>query len=130
MLAFLAILNGCNGTQEDAWEDDLETISQLNCQAIQLREARFALADSMRAYQDSLVDFAENSPDRARFWKASLEYMDERKEYLATTSRDLSDTIRVELLRLTQDLPPEEKRIFKDSIQVRTERLNCYNVGK
>ncbi|HLT95020.1 MAG TPA: hypothetical protein VKZ56_10690 [Membranihabitans sp.] len=121
----VAILVGCNALENNTWKDDMEIISHLNCQAIQLREARFALADSMRAYQDSLVDFAESTPDRARMWKSTLQTMEHRKEYLANTSRNLSDTIRVELMRLTKNLSPEEKRVFKDSIQARTERLNC-----
>ena len=125
ILILLSATLACGESDEPDWKNDLDTISQLNCNAIQLREARFSLADSMRAYQDSLLDHSETMPQHKDFWESQLAVMEERKEYLANTSRNLSDSIRVELLRLTKDLSVEEKRVFNDSIQSRVDAMNC-----
>lgn len=119
ILILLCATIACGEPDEHDWKNDLDKISQLNCNAIQLREARFSLADSMRSYQDSLLDYSETMPQRRDFWESHLAVMEERKEYLANTSRNLADSIRVELQRLTGHQTVEEKRVFNDSLQAR-----------
>lgn len=103
----------------------MDRITELHCRAIQLRNARFTLADSMRFYQDSLLEIAGADDTKAQYWKSSLTVMEKRKTRLAETSRNLSDTIRAELIKLTGEMSVDEKRIFNDSLQAKTEELNC-----
>lgn len=121
-IVILICLVSCKNTPEgNSWQDDLQKITELNCQATEYRKARFALADSMRFYQDSLLDWEEQNSEKAAFWKDRLAEMEVRKRTLTDNSRNLADSIRVELQRLTGHLTVDEKRVFNDSLQVRTE---------
>src|SRR5690606_41162979 len=73
---------------DSSWATDLDTISELNCQAMQLREARFSLADSMRPYQDSLINYGASLPHRKEHWESSLAVMNQRKDLLADRSEE------------------------------------------
>lgn len=125
LLVTTGLVFSCGSPNDSSWATDLDTISELNCQAMQLREARFSLADSMRPYQDSLINYGASLPHRKEHWESSLAVMNQRKDLLADSSRNLSDTIRVELQKLTKDLTVEEKRVFNDSLRARTDKLDC-----
>ncbi|WP_236980552.1 hypothetical protein [Membranihabitans maritimus] len=103
----------------------MSKISKLTCEATQLRKARFALADSIRHFQDSMLHMAEAKPSRAKHWESELQTMLDRKTMLTSESRDLADTIRNELLILTNNMTVDEKRLFNDSLQSRTEKMGC-----
>lgn len=115
----------CGSPHEADWTQNLHKISTLNCQAMQLREARFSLADSIRIYQDSLLTNGASMVQRKEIWESTLMLMNQRKDLLADSSRNLSDTIRVELQKLTREMTVEEKRVFNDSLQARTDKLDC-----
>src|SRR5690606_22364106 len=117
----IGILLSCADHANDSWKNDMDRITELHCRAIQLRNARFTLADSMRFYQDSLLEIAGADDTKAQYWKSSLTVMEKRKTRLAETSRNLSDTIRAELIKLTGEMSVDEKRIFSDSLQARSE---------
>ena len=120
VIVILIFLISCKYTREEtSWQENLHKITMLNCQATEFRKARFALADSMRFYQDSLLDFGAENSEKTDFWKARLAVMEVRKKTLTDNSRNLADSIRVELQRLTGHLTVEEKRVFNDSLQAR-----------
>lgn len=121
----MCLIFSCSDQLDDSWKENMDEITRLNCRATKLRKARFALADSIRFYQDSLREYGHSDAQNAHFWETSLATMDKRKKWLAETSRNLSDSIHAELLTLTLEMSVEEKRIFNDSLQAKTEDLDC-----
>lgn len=125
LLGIIAMsFTSCSPHQPE-WQKEINGVSKLFCQAKQLKEARFELADSMRFIQDSLSHQNTLIAKNAHQWEANLKLMEERKLKLAETSRDLSDTIRHVLYNLTNDMSLDEKRIFNDSLTIHSERTNC-----
>ena len=125
LLIMTGLGTSCGSPNDTAWTHNLHKLSTLNCQAIQLREARFSLADSIRIYQDSLLTNGISMVQRKEIWESTLLKMNQRKDLLADSSRNLSDTIRIELQKLTREMTVEEKRVFNDSLQARTDKLDC-----
>ena len=76
---FIGGMLACSDQTESSWRNNLDKITQLNCRATELREARFVLADSMRYYQDSVLEFGQTEAPKAKNWKATLSIMDKRK---------------------------------------------------
>ena len=113
----LAFFSSCTSEQKESGSSDLESISKLTCEATKLRTARFALADSIRYYQDSLLHPDNASTQKVKEWETNLETMMDRKTRLTAESRNLADTIRAEVLFLTKEMSPEEKRKFNKSLQ-------------
>lgn len=111
------------------WQKEINGIATLYCQAKQLKEARFELADSMRFIHDSLAHHESLADQATQQWETDLKFMEERKINLAETSRDLSDTIRNILYSLTNDMSLEEKRIFNDSLAIHSEKIDCSNLS-
>lgn len=105
----------------------LDELSHMECEAIKLREERFALADSVRFLELELLEKGVNldprDPDRPNI--PEIEKFDLRKENLVDVSRNLADTIRMYISKATKDLSLEQKRVFNDSLQLRVSRLNC-----
>lgn len=114
-------------SHEPKWKKEIDIVAKLYCQAKQLREARFELADSIRFIQDSLLNQKSIPAETVQRWDTNLRLMEERKAILTSTSRNLSDTIRVVLYNLTNNMSLDEKRIFNDSVIIHSERINCSN---
>lgn len=127
-ISFIVIFITSCSTREPEWIKQIDGVAKLYCQAKQLREARFDLADSIRFIQDSLLHQKSRSPETIHRWESNLKLMEERKIQLTSTSRNLSDTIRVVLYNLTNNMSLDEKRIFNDSIIIHSERINCSNL--
>ncbi len=118
VLGFLIMVAACaQGTKNN----ELQKISILTCKATDMRNARFALADSMRHIQDSLLESDNTASHKIQEWETKLGYMEERKARLAVESRDLADSIRVELSKLTKEMSLEEKRTFNDNLK----KIDC-----
>lgn len=113
-VAMLFLVASCASETENK---HLGKISQLTCEATDLRNARFALADSMRRIQDSLLESDNTASHKIQEWETKLGYMEERKARLAVESRDLADSIRVELSKLTKEMSLEEKRTFNENLK-------------
>ena len=120
-IGILLFCYSCSSEQKDAGSNNLHHISKLTCEATFLRKARFALADSIRYYQDSILHSGNASTHKVREWESRLKIMLDRKSRLTAESRDLADTIRVEVLSLTEDMSTEEKRKFNERLQ----KTNC-----
>ncbi len=92
----------------------------MHCRAVDYKNRRFELADSIRAFHGPMTGKKMAIIDRgdaARF--------DSLKEVLATESRILGDSIRVALRELTGNMDPDQKRLFNDSINVNVARAGC-----
>ena len=125
LLSIVVVFFTSCSTDHPEWRKEINGVAELYCQAKQLKESRFDLADSMRFIQDSLLHQKSSTDETTLRWGTSLELMEERKLKLAETSRDLSDSIRIILYGLTNDMSLDEKRIFNDSLTIHSKRINC-----
>lgn len=114
IVGMLLIVAGCSPETEN---NHLNNLSKLTCEATDLRNARFALADSMRRYQDSIQQPDNATSHKTLDWEKRLKKMSERKDMLATESRNLADSIRIKLSELTKEMSLEEKRAFNDKLK-------------
>ncbi len=123
LIAILALAASCgehSKENKEGWPIDFEAMIDLNCRAIQLRKARFAIADSIRLKMDSV----QASMDSLDFEKYKTDF-ESRKVELLNESNILADTIRLRMKRVMTDLNPEQKRAFNDSIQAELHRKGC-----
>lgn len=119
-------LISCNSDKRHDSKVDIDDLAHLHCEASQLKDARFKLADSIRFLQDSTSHHLEASNGNVAEWKLELERMEEKKLILANESRNLGDSIRQVIFQLTNHMSLDEKRTFNDNLKARTERLDCY----
>ncbi len=115
------------GNQADAenntWPVNFEELITLHCRAIELRETRFEIADSLRFLNDSLSNRVDTS--------FSMEMADQlkelyrRQEVVSQEGYALADTIRDRMTLVMKELNPDQKRDFNDSVAVAVHRRGC-----
>ncbi|GAA5221621.1 hypothetical protein [Membranihabitans marinus] len=101
----------------------LDKIADLHCQAKNLKDLRFSLADSMRYYQDSLRLHPDQKEKQLK-WQEIIEQQLIRKDDLANASRDLADSIRQYLNISTANMSPADKRVFNEALKEKSQQ-NC-----
>ncbi len=119
----MAVVASCSNPaieKNQKWPIDFDAIINLNCRAIQLRKARFAVADSIRLKMDSV----QATMDSSAFVDYQMRF-ESRKEALLNESNILADTIRLRMKRVMTELTPDQKRAFNDSIQAVLHRKGC-----
>lgn len=121
LILFSVFIISCNtsSTKKEKWPIDLDELSDLYCLSVEYKNARFALADSIRFLEDSIIHAEENNaPDSALI--TLLNQLESRKKSLSEKSYALSDTIEARMKVIIRELSPEEKRIFNDSLSARS----------
>lgn len=121
LLVLFVIVASCNSTseQKQEWPIDLDELTDLYCLSVEYKNARFALADSIRFLEDSIIHAEENNaPDSALI--TLLNQLESRKKALSEKSYALSDTIEARMKVIIRELSREEKRIFNDSLSARS----------
>lgn len=111
-----------NTANQNQWPVNLDELVVLHCRSIELKDARFELANEIRFAEDTLI--VADTLMKERLTKR-LEEALVRKESLAQESHNLADTIRVKMERVIKELSPDEKRVFNDSVVARTKRAGC-----
>lgn len=111
-------------SKTNQWPVNLDALVVLHCKSIELKDARFALANEIRFAEDTLQTAVDSVKERL---SKRLEEALVRKETLAKESHNLADSIRVKMDRVMKELNPEEKRIFNDSLVARSKRAGCQN---
>lgn len=117
VLVLLIIAASCNTStkQKPDWPIDFDELVELHCLSVEYKNARFALADSIRFLQDSIIaSQSMNGEDSLLI--AHLDQLEIRKEVLSEKSYALSDTIEARMNVIIRELSPEEKRVFNDSL--------------
>jgi hypothetical protein len=124
-IACIGIIIQCKSHHVDVvtLADDFAT---LECQAIELRKERFALADSIRFTEDTLLSANGDSVVINRL-SEKLKRYGERKELLVKSSLDLADVIRLRLDSLIhnelKDL--ERRKMFDEALKREVEERGC-----
>jgi hypothetical protein len=117
----IAILLSCTAESEkqkpESWPVNFSKLVELHCEARNLKDERYALADSMR------LGMAATSQDSV-VRKERMQELQAKKKNLASESFVLADTIRLRMKRVMTELGPEEKRVFNDSLQTMI-KLRC-----
>jgi len=114
-----------NAEQKEQWPVDMDEIVTLHCKSIELKNARFSLADSIRFVQDSIrINEAQNDRDLTPFLN-KLDHFEAQKEMLTKESYDLSDSIEAKMEKIIRTLSLDEKRVFNDSLIARTKAMGC-----
>ncbi len=106
--------------KQEPWPVDFDTMVAFNCKAIELRKARFAMADALRLEMDSIKVAMGDSA-----FKQYQNDFEMRKNALLSESNVLADTIRLRMKRVMSDLGPDQKRVFNDSLQAALKREGC-----
>jgi hypothetical protein len=117
VLVLLIIAASCNTStkQKPDWPIDFDELVELHCLSVEYKNARFALADSIRFLQDSIIA-SESMNGEDSLLIAHLDQLEIRKEVLSEKSYALSDTIEARMNVIIRELSPEEKRVFNDSL--------------
>lgn len=105
------------------WPVNFEELITLHCRAIELRESRFEIADSLRFLNDSLSNRTDTS-----FSSETAEHLKKlykRQEVVSAEGYALADTIRNRMTLVMSDLDPVQKRSFNDSVAVAVSRRGC-----
>jgi hypothetical protein len=111
-----------NTASQNQWPVNLDELVVLHCRSIELKDARFELANEIRFAEDSLL--RADTLVKVELTK-TLEEALIRKKSLAEESHNLADTIRVKMDRVMKELNPDEKRIFNDSLIAKSKRAGC-----
>ena len=126
-ILLLMLFTACSSPvkKTDHWPIDFDELVVLHCKSIELKNARFSLADSIRFVQDSIrINESVEGQDLSPFREKLLQFQKE-KEILTKESYALSDSIESKMKRVIRELNVEEKRIFNDSLIARTKAMNC-----
>jgi len=115
LLFIIAASCNTNTKEKPEWPIDFEELVELHCLSIEYKNARFALADSIRFLEDSIL-VAEKTNGADSLLLTHLESLEIRKELLSEKSYALSDTIEARMKVIIRELSPEEKRVFNDSL--------------
>ncbi len=97
-------LSAC-GSQPNL-QDLTNDLADVECQAIQLREQRFQLANTIRFTQDSLLKSGSDSLT----WVKKLQQLDAEKQMLLAKSLQLADTITRKTNAALGNLSDKEKQ--------------------
>ena len=122
-IPFLLLLAACsnnNGKDEAQWPIDMDELVSLHCKSIELKNARFLLADSIRFVQDSIRLNESNTNRDLTAFINKLEQFEAQKEILSKESYALSDSIEAKMDVVIRTLNVDEKRVFNDSLIART----------
>lgn len=92
----------------------------MHCRAVDYKNRRLELADSIQALQGPMTGRKKELIDRG-----DAARHDSLKTILATDIRILSDSIRIALRELTGDMGPDQKRLFNDSLDAYVARAGC-----
>lgn len=104
----------------------VQELSELHCEAVTLRKARFDLADEMRFLEDTLIN--PNTTDSAK--KAltlKLESLEPYKDSIVHRSLELSKVIKVKLDSLIEHTftSQEQREAFDSQLTQELERRGC-----
>lgn len=108
----------------DVLKSNVERMADLECRAITLREQRFALADSIRFAQDTLL--RTKTIDSTRL-KDKLHNFLEQKAKLLQVSLLLADTIHSKFDSLRKNVfnTLDDKKTFEQQLKETMEKRNC-----
>jgi len=108
-IVFFSLTTGCEVAEKESiyTQPSFEEFLDLNCEARQLKDERFTLAERLRKDQNYV-----SNPD-------SL------KKAMASQSRELAERIRVKLEVMTGDMTLDQKRVFNDSLEARIAFMDC-----
>lgn len=104
---------------------DVKNIAKLSCTATSLKQQRFALADSIRFYEDSVLNFSKSDQFKKNRWQKILESMSERKLKLMKESRTLADALNDQIYAATRTMTLDEKRDFNKILEKSKEEIIC-----
>ena len=115
LIATASCLYSCD--HSDISDKKAKYIATLECRAIALREQRFALADSIRFTQDTLLK-KNVSIDTTRL-NDKLHFFLQKKEELLQNSLLLADSIHQQLdsLRRSVFTNPDDKKSFDEKLE-------------
>ena len=125
-LLFILVLtcSSCKTTEGDL-QPFVEKFAEVECRAIELREHRFKLADSIRFATDSLLNL--NIRVDSSFLKMKLEKFEQEKTILLQQSLQLADSIQLQLSILRQDVLKDvtKRAVFDDKLNAALQRRGC-----
>ncbi|HKL02720.1 MAG TPA: hypothetical protein VJ911_03555 [Cryomorphaceae bacterium] len=108
------VLDGCNSTGNSSpvniyQTQEFEELIIMHCRARALREMRFELAEDLRKHTSM----------------QNLKSSDSLKKEKARQSRELADSIASLIQQITDEMSLEDKRAFRDSVDLRIIKSNC-----
>lgn len=125
-LALCAVMYSCaQPTASNPWPVDMEALADMHCRARVMREARFALADTMRMTESRFLGIENRTAaDSAAFAEAMEGYAAQRDK-LVDSSKSLADSIAAMLSTAIKALSLGEKRVLNDSLERMVKRRGC-----
>lgn len=100
---------------------DGEMLAQLTCAARAIRTERFALADSVRALEDSMTLF----PHREMYFTQQREAWMARAEGVTARTRQMADSINRTLRRLHGERykTPDQRKELDEALEAALQRI-------
>lgn len=123
-LLTLIIYCFCSCHQTNESNGNVERMADLECRAIALREQRFALADSIRFTQDTLLH--TKTEDSVRL-NNKLNIFLKQKETLLQRSLVLADSIhnKFDSLRKYVFIGLDDKKVFEQKLKETMDKREC-----
>lgn len=123
----IGFLSACGNKEEKKpLIDPVEWMADLHCEAVELRKARFELADEMRFIQDTIM-LAETSDSLKIKLQAKLDALEPYKDSVVTRSLDLAKIIKFKLDSLIENELElgEERKAFDERLTARLKERGC-----
>lgn len=127
VLIGIGFLSACGSKEEkEAVIDPVEWMADLHCEAVELRKARFELADEMRFIQDTIM-LPETSDSLKMKLQAKLDKLEPYKDSVVTRSLDLAKVIKFKLDSLIENELEfgEERKAFDERLTARLKERGC-----
>ncbi len=123
---FVAVLVAACSSPEKSIDKIAEEFADLECRALELRKNRFALADSFRFSEDTLLKYRDDSLLQKRI-TTRMQHYEEQKIILVKNSLALADTIRMQLDSLMKhDLAEMARRkLFDEALEKELSKRGC-----
>ncbi|TNF24369.1 MAG: hypothetical protein EP314_07930 [Bacteroidetes bacterium] len=106
--------------------DPVAMMANLHCEAVQLRKARFELADRMRFIQDTLM-LHTTSDSLKLSLQEQLDELEPYKDSIVTRSLDLAKVIKFKLDSLIEQELEQgtERKTFDEKLTAKLKELGC-----
>ena len=121
------VLNSCSSTNEkESAVDPVEWMADLHCEAVELRKARFELADRMRFIQDTIM-LPQTSDSLKSVLQSKLDALEPYKDSVVTRSLDLAKVIKFKLDSLIENelAKGEERKAFDERLTAVLKERGC-----
>ncbi len=121
------VLNSCSSTNEkESLVDPVEWMADLHCEAVELRKARFELADRMRFIQDTIM-LPQTSDSLKSVLQNKLDALEPYKDSVVTRSLDLAKVIKFKLDSLIENelAKGEERKAFDERLTAVLKERGC-----